>query len=224
MKAPTYEIRICETCGLRYPLSKGHDFGERCPVCLGDTTVVLHQVPLRDIARENMPLPEEIQLHVLLDNIRSGWNVGSILRTADGFGFRHAYICGITPSPEQSVVQKTALGAENFITWSSHRNALFLVQELRDSGWQILALENDSKSIPIQAGLPWLFEKKTVLVLGNEVTGVDPEILRMADRIVHLPMHGQKRSYNVAVAFAAASALIQYSLLENPRSTDTESE
>jgi tRNA G18 (ribose-2'-O)-methylase SpoU len=163
---------------------------------------------VREVPREGDTLPEGIKFHVLLDNIRSAWNVGSILRTADGFGFEHAYLCGISPTPEQAEVRKTALGAEESVTWSTHRNGLEQVQRLQEAGWLILALEKTKMSIPIQVASQWLKQGQSVLVLGNEVTGVDPEILALADCVAHIPMRGQKRSFNVAVAFGAAAAII----------------
>ena len=208
MSVSYFEIRLCKTCGLRYPLTEGHPFGARCPSCLGETEVLRREQLVREVPREGDTLPEGIKLHVLLDNIRSAWNVGSILRSADGFGFEHAYLCGISPTPEQAEVRKTALGAEEFVTWSTHRNGLEQVQRLREAGWRILALEKTKLSISIQVASQWLKQGQSVLVLGNEVTGVDPEILALADCVAHIPMRGQKRSFNVAVAFGAAAAII----------------
>lgn len=216
MMAAFFEIRLCLNCGLRYPLIEGHPFGVRCPSCLGETECVRREQLAREVPREGIKLPEAIKLHVLLDNVRSAWNVGSILRTSDGFGFEHAYLCGITPTPEQAEVRKTALGAEEFVTWSVHRNGLEKVRELREAGWQILALEKVKESIPVQAATYRLEEAPSLLVLGNEVTGVDPDILALADRVVHIPMHGQKRSFNVAVAFAATAAIIHNELIDYP--------
>jgi tRNA G18 (ribose-2'-O)-methylase SpoU len=208
MSVSYFEIRLCKTCGLRYPLTEGHPFGVRCPSCLGETEVLRREQLVREVPREGDTLPEGIKLHVLLDNIRSAWNVGSILRTADGFGFEHAYLCGISPTPEQAEVRKTALGAEESVTWSTHRNGLEQVQRLQEAGWLILALEKTKMSIPIQVASQWLKQGQSVLVVGNEVTGVDPEILALADCVAHIPMRGQKRSFNVAVAFGAAAAII----------------
>lgn len=140
---------------------------------------------------------------VLLDNIRSAWNVGSIFRSADGFGFGHAYLCGVTPTPEMDAVRKTALGADEYVTWSQHKDAVKLVKGLKNEGWIIWALEEDARALALsesgkqKAG-------KTVLIIGSEVTGVDPELLDLADKIFYIPMHGQKRSFNVAVAFGVA--------------------
>jgi len=142
---------------------------------------------------------------VLLDNIRSAWNVGSILRTADGFGFNHAYLCGITPTPEVDAVRKTALGAEEFITWSYHKDAVKLVKSLKLEGWKVGALEEDQRAISISQFPNSKFLGQLVLMLGGEVTGVDPDLLDLADHILYIPMRGQKRSFNVANAFSISA-------------------
>jgi len=216
MAATYYEIRLCHNCGLRYPLTEGHPFGVRCPSCLGETECVRREQLAREAPREGDKLLEDIKLHVLLDNVRSAWNVGSILRTSDGFGFEHVYLCGITPTPGQAEVRKTALGAEEFVTWSAHRNGVEKIRQLREAGWQILVLEKVKESLPIQAVTDWLRQAPSVLVMGNEVTGVDPDIVTLSDRVGHIPMHGQKRSFNVAVAFAAAAAIIYNELIDDP--------
>jgi tRNA G18 (ribose-2'-O)-methylase SpoU len=142
---------------------------------------------------------------VLLDNIRSAWNVGSILRSADGFGFSHAYLCGITPTPEVDAVRKTALGAEDFVTWSHHKDAVKLVKGLKSEGWKVGALEEDQRAIPISRFTDSQSPHPFVLILGSEVTGVDPDLLDLTDHIYYIPMRGQKRSFNVANAFSIAA-------------------
>jgi tRNA G18 (ribose-2'-O)-methylase SpoU len=148
---------------------------------------------------------EEKVRAVLLDNIRSAWNVGSILRSADGFGFGHAYLCGITPTPEVSAVRKTALGAEDSVTWSHHKDAVKLVKGLKSESWKIGALEEDQRASPISQFADSQSSNPFVLILGSEVTGVDLELLDLADHIYYIPMHGQKRSFNVANAFSIAA-------------------
>ncbi len=141
---------------------------------------------------------------VLMDNIRSAWNVGSILRSADGFGFGRAYLCGITPTPESDAVQKTSLGAEEYVAWSYHSNAAQLVEGLKKEGWMILALEENERSVELPK-FKTMNADRVVLIVGNEVTGVDPGLLDLAEHIFHIPMHGQKRSFNVANAFSIAA-------------------
>jgi len=139
---------------------------------------------------------------VLLDNIRSAWNVGSILRSVDGFGFRHAYLCGITPTADNEAVTKTALGAEESVPWSYHRDAVRLVNGLKVEGWKVYALEEDPRAMDISQAesVPYTSEHN-VLILGNEVTGVDPGLLDLCDGIFYIPMRGEKKSFNVAIAF-----------------------
>ena len=142
---------------------------------------------------------------VLLDNIRSAWNVGSIFRSADGFGFKHVYLCGITPTPENEAVTKTSLGAEESITWSYHKDAVKLVQGLKKKGWQLWALEEHERAVSISTQPDTLSSNPVILILGSEVTGVDPGLLELADKILHIPMHGEKSSFNVAIAFGIAA-------------------
>lgn len=216
MTISSFEIRVCNSCGLRYPLVEGHPFGARCPVCVGETRVVLS----RTLNIENLPgqeskderhlrrTPVQVGNHlsVLLDNIRSAWNVGSILRSADGFGFTQAFLCGITPTADNEAVNKTSLGAENSVPWSYHKDAVKLVKGLKAAGWKVYALEEDARATALESGgLPSELGEHEVLILGNEVTGVDPALLDLCDRIFYIPMHGEKKSFNVAIAFSIAA-------------------
>lgn len=224
MRADSYEIRVCGSCGLRYPLVDSHaqTFGMRCPACLGETRLALN----RRLVTESNPTPidgsggasqsptERRKLAVLLDNIRSAWNVGSIFRSADGFGLSHAYLCGITPTPDNEAVQKTSLGAEDTVAWSYHKDAVQLAKRLKKEGCRILALEEDERAIAITGAsgtdskngqLPPAPAQREILAVGNEVTGVDPELLDLCDTIYYIPMHGDKRSFNVAIAFGIAA-------------------
>ena len=200
-----FDIRVCESCGLRYPIQQGNSFGTRCPICLGETKAVLSKV-IRDEERVQEKIEEKTTSTraVLLDNIRSAWNVGSILRSGDGFAYNHAYLCGITPTPENEAVTKTSLGAENYIAWSYHKDAVKLAEVLKKDGWKIIALEEGegAKEISKRKNSS---DEKTLLILGSEVTGVDPDLLALCDEIVSIPMFGQKRSLNVAIAFSIAA-------------------
>ena len=204
-----YEIRQCDSCGLRYPLLQGHPHGERCPICMGNTRVLLS----RDLILEPTRTPSlgrrrtAIRYSVLLDNIRSAWNVGSVFRSADGFGFVHAYLCGITPTPEVEAVAKTSLGAEDSIPWSHHKDAVKLVRGLKKEGLRIIALEEDTKATPLRkvGSKKGTGTAETVLIMGSEITGVDPGLLELCDEILYIPMHGNKKSFNVAMAFSIAA-------------------
>jgi len=223
MPIRSYDIRICNSCGLRYPLVESHPFGTRCPVCMGETSVVVS----RELRVETRDLPQEKEepfdfstgpghryaqgkrgkrVAVLLDNIRSAWNVGSILRSADGFGFTHAYLCGITPTPDKEAVTKTSLGAEDSVPWTYHKDAVKLVNGLRVEGWKVYALEEDARAAELGHGRNLTVASEgEVWIIGNEVTGVDPELLDLCDRIFYIPMRGEKKSFNVAIAFAIAA-------------------
>jgi 23S rRNA (guanosine2251-2'-O)-methyltransferase len=146
-------------------------------------------------------------MEALLDNIRSAWNVGAIFRTADGFGVQKLHLCGITPTPENKSVAKTALGADKNIPWTYSRNAVSAAEKLRDEGACLWALEQDERATPLtetDARADFKTDIRIVLVVGNELTGVDPELLNMCERIVYIPMQGKKRSLNVEVAFGVA--------------------
>lgn len=215
----SHEIRLCESCGLRYPLATGHPFGTRCPACLGATRVILnrqlvtetkpdsHHKNRKNAERKKIERRRERgkSVAVLLDNIRSAWNVGSILRSADGFGFMHAYLCGITPTADNETVTKTSLGAEDSVPWSYHKDAVKLVKGLKLEGWEVYALEEDMRSLSISYFTDLQSPNPAVLIVGNEVTGVDPGLLDLCDKIFYIPMLGEKKSFNVAIAFGIAA-------------------
>jgi 23S rRNA (guanosine2251-2'-O)-methyltransferase len=215
MDETSFEIRVCESCGLRYPLVEGHPHGTRCPICMGATRPVLRRELIIEPPRANeqrnlspsASVKKKAERAVLLDNIRSGWNVGSIFRSADGFGFTHAYLCGITPTPENDAVQKTSLGAEDSVPWSYHKDAVQLVKGLRREGWIVFGLEEDPRGTAVDEIGPsaGAVRRDSVLIVGNEITGVDPGLLELCDRIVTIPMLGAKKSLNAAIAFGVAA-------------------
>jgi 23S rRNA (guanosine2251-2'-O)-methyltransferase len=221
MTASFYQIRECENpaCGLRYPLTEGHPFGERCPLCLGATRVELQKSLDQEIfsGREAGPTPgaasaqaETQRLEALLDNVRSAWNVGAIFRTADAFGVSRLHLCGVTPTPENVSVSKTALGADKTIPWLAARNGLAAARELKAAGAWLLALEQDERAVAAGDFLmdTRLEAERIVLIVGNEISGVDPGLLDLCDRILYIPMRGRKRSLNVEVAFGIAAQLL----------------
>lgn len=208
MREAIIQIRVCRSCGLRYPLTDERAFGLRCPACLGVTRLVTQ----REANSENPRIQQHTKkanrggISVLLDNIRSAGNVGSILRSAEGFGFSHAYLCGITPTPENDAVKKTALGAEESVTWSYHKDAVKLAKGLKTKGWDIVSLEEGTNAGDIADASKNLNPaRQTVLIVGNEVTGVEDSLLELCKRIYYIPMQGEKKSFNVAVAFGIAA-------------------
>ncbi len=143
-------------------------------------------------------------LEALLDNIRSAWNVGSMFRTADGLGIHRLHLCGMTPTPENPKVVKTSLGAERNVEWRQYNDGLQAARSLMEQGLHLWALEDcpQAESL-VNVRLPPP-EEQVVLVVGNEISGVDPEILSLCERVILIPMQGVKRSFNAAVAFGIA--------------------
>lgn len=140
----------------------------------------------------------ESNLYVVLDNIRSRENVGSIFRTADAAGISKIYLCGITPTPPHEKISKTALGSEKWIPWEHHKQTWRLLEKLKKDKMNIVGIEQAKGSVNIFDFKP---KRPLVLIVGNEVKGLSPKILSYADKKIFIPMHGKKESLNVAVAF-----------------------
>lgn len=208
---PAFQIRKCtrETCQLRFSIQLGDPRGERCPLCRASTVVIGESYGQAVVERTNVPATGP-QLEVLLDNIRSAWNVGAMLRASDGAGVRKVHLVGVSSTPANPKVSKTALGAEKSMPWEYHPDGVLAAQKLKDSGMRLWALEGGEKSVPLFDLTDELPGSPMVLVVGNELTGVDPGILDLCDRVVRLPMQGIKGSLNVAVAFGAAVYHIRF--------------
>jgi tRNA G18 (ribose-2'-O)-methylase SpoU len=152
---------------------------------------------------------------LVVHNIRSAHNVGSLLRTADGLGIRQVILAGFTPYPAskndsrlphlaQKIdrrIHKTALGAEQSVSWRYAKNVNVVIEQLKKDSYVIAVLEQNDDSIPLKAFRP---APKTALLVSNEVAGSEPEVLASADVILEIPMLGQKESFNVASAAAMA--------------------
>lgn len=207
---------VNEECRLRFPATAAELHGLHCPRCgqpLSSTPRPTATVASARQAWASENLPGDARLCGLLDNIRSIHNTGSIFRTADGAGFSHLYLCGYTATPEQPRLARAALGAEQSVSWSSHANALDLVSQLKDDGCFIIALERglqtDRQAMLFETG-QMVATQPVTLVVGNEKAGVDPDLLAYCDRVVALPMAGQKSSLNVAVAFGIAAYQLRF--------------
>ena len=145
---------------------------------------------------------------ILLDNIRSMNNVGAIFRTADGAGWDRVILTGYTPTPPRQQISKTALWAEKSVKWEYFEDPFKAVEYYRKEGFTVLAAEKGKTSVDYKKLWTLNFELWTlVLVVGNEVSWVSPTLLEASDHIIHLPMHGEKSSLNVAVA---AGVLMYY--------------
>jgi len=140
---------------------------------------------------------------VVLDNIRSVVNIGSIFRTADAFAVEHVMLCGICATPPSAEIHKTALGAEMSVDWSYHATTAEALAELRGRGYTICCLEQVKGSVSLEEFVPEA-RKKYALIVGNEVSGVDEAIVSESDLYIEIPQSGTKHSLNVAVSTAVA--------------------
>ncbi|MFH1089539.1 MAG: TrmH family RNA methyltransferase [Candidatus Uhrbacteria bacterium] len=138
---------------------------------------------------------------IIAHNIRSLHNVGSIFRSADAFGVEKLYLTGFTGAPPRSEIAKTALGSENRVAWEQVEDIQSLILKLRSEGYSLIGLENGDN---IKSINETVFDKPVVLVLGNEVEGIEAEVREKLDLLVEIPMPGQKRSLNVSVAAGIA--------------------
>ena len=154
-----------------------------------------------------------MQVAVLLHNVRSTHNVGSIFRTADAAGISRVYLTGYTPTPTDRFgrarkdIAKTALGAEKFLPWEHHASPVRLITKLKKEGWHIVGVEQDSRAHDYRtfsagggSSSGGKEKGKTVFVFGNEVLGIPKDIRKKCDTLIEIPMQGKKESLNVSVA------------------------
>lgn len=142
---------------------------------------------------------EKIPVIVVLDNIRSMHNVGSVFRTADAFLLRGIYLCGYTPQPPHRDIHKTALGATETVEWKYFPAAPDAVRSLKESGMQVYAVEQTEGSVALQEFCP-RHTGPVAVVFGNEVSGVSPEVLALCDGSIEIPQWGMKHSLNISIA------------------------
>lgn len=135
----------------------------------------------------------------VLDNIRSMHNVGSVFRTADAFLIEAIFLCGYTPQPPHRDINKTALGATETVDWMFFANTVEAVQELKKKGYKVYAVEQTEGSISLKKFFVST-EEKIAVVFGNEVEGVNDEVLQLTDGSIEIPQSGMKHSLNVSVA------------------------
>lgn len=151
----------------------------------------------------------------VLVNVRSLHNVGSIFRTSDAAGIEKIYLTGITPTPldrfgnYRAEFRKVALGAERTVPWERVTQTKKLFEWLRREGYTIIALERAARATPYTRGCP-PDKQKIALIVGNEVRGVPPAVLKGTDRVLEIPMAGKKESLNVAVAFGIAAFHLRF--------------
>jgi 23S rRNA (guanosine2251-2'-O)-methyltransferase len=194
---------------MRFPVLARGDLGSTCPVCKAPAKTVVG--PYTEYAvTSTLTNIDNPPTEVMLDNIRSIYNVGSFFRTADGAGVKHVHLCGTTPTPKNPRLAKTALGAQESVPWTYYRNGLAAARSLKDKGMRLWALEGGDESQPLPEALKNLPGTPIVLVVGNEISGVDPGILDICDKIFSIPMNGIKTSLNAAVSFGIAIYTLRF--------------
>jgi len=139
----------------------------------------------------------KVDIVVVLDNIRSALNVGSIFRTSDAMAIKSVLLCGITATPPNREITKTAIGATNSVEWQYFKDTKDAILQLKNNGYQIFGIEQTDASIDLMDFVPE--SKKLAIVLGNEVNGVDQKVLDLLDGAIEINQYGTKHSLNVSV-------------------------
>ena len=156
---------------------------------------------LHRISVEEFRAAEKLPLTVVLDNVRSQNNIGSVFRTSDAFRVERICLCGICPPPPHRDIHKTALGAEESVAWSYHEETADCLQALKQQGYRIYAVEQVDDSMKLDA-LPERLGERVAVVFGNEVEGVQEELLPLCDGSIEIPQQGTKHSLNISCAAA----------------------
>lgn len=142
---------------------------------------------------------DKLPVVIVLDNIRSQHNIGSVFRTSDAFLMQAIYLCGITATPPHREIHKTALGATDTVSWKYFETTRMAVETLKSEGYKIIAIEQAEESINLE---DFMIDnnEKTALIFGNEVDGVSEEIMQLADACIEIPQYGTKHSLNISVS------------------------
>lgn len=153
---------------------------------------------LNRVTKEEFKKIEKLPLVVVLDEVRSLYNVGSVFRSSDAFAVSAVYLCGITAVPPNAEIHKTALGAEDSVDWKYFKRTQDAVDELKNEGYVVLAIEQVEHSTLLQ-NMVLDATKKYAIILGNEVKGVQQEVVDLCDGCIEIPQFGTKHSLNVSV-------------------------
>lgn len=158
----------------------------------------LRTIEMQRLTVEEFREAEKLPLVVVLDDVRSMHNVGSVFRTGDAFRIEAVYLCGITSTPPSAEIHKTALGAEDSVSWRYFKTALEALEALKTEGYEVYSIEQAHGSTKLQTFSP-LKGKKYAVILGNEVKGVHQEVVDASDGCLEIPQFGTKHSMNVSV-------------------------
>ena len=154
---------------------------------------------LNRLSIEDFKSAQKTPIIIVLDNVRSLNNIGSIFRTADAFLIDHIYLCGITATPPNKDIQKTALGSTNSVSWSYEKDTLSVVKKLQSKKIKVIAVEQVESSVMLQEFKTFKNEVYA-LVFGHEVKGVSQEVVSQCDVAIEIPQHGTKHSFNISVS------------------------
>lgn len=154
---------------------------------------------LQRMSVEEFKIAEKTPIVVVLENIRSMHNVGSVFRTSDAFRIEKIYLCGYTPLPPHRDIQKTALGSTETVDWEGFENPEEAITLLKNQGYKVYAIEQVHNSILLNK-IDISVNEKIALIFGNEADGVSEELIEMADACIEIPQAGSKHSFNISVA------------------------
>jgi tRNA G18 (ribose-2'-O)-methylase SpoU len=158
----------------------------------------LRTIEMQRLSVEEFHQASKLPLIVVLDDVRSMHNVGSVFRTGDAFRIEAVYLCGITSTPPMAEIHKTALGAEDSVNWKYFMTALEAVASLKADGYEVLSVEQAHGSTMLQDFVPQK-DRKYAVIFGNEVKGVHQEVVDASDDCLEIPQFGTKHSMNVSV-------------------------
>ncbi|MDR0768817.1 MAG: RNA methyltransferase [Dysgonamonadaceae bacterium] len=153
---------------------------------------------LKRLTQPEFKQAKKIPLIIVLDNVRSRHNIGAVFRTSDAFLVEAVYLCGITATPPHAEIHKTALGAEDSVGWKYFGRTLDAIEELKRQNYHIAAVEQAENSISLENLV--LTNEKYAIIFGNEVKGIDQEVMNRCDFCIEIPQFGTKHSLNVSVA------------------------
>ena len=151
------------------------------------------------LSMEEFKSTKKLPITVILEDIRSMHNVGSVFRTADAFLVEQLLLCGFTPNPPHRDIHKTALGATETVAWNAYENTASAINALKSEGYQVYAIEQVHKSIELQ-NFNITNDAKVAIIFGNEADGVKEETIAMTDGCIEIPQAGSKHSFNISVA------------------------
>lgn len=154
---------------------------------------------LNRLSEKEFKSSEKLPVVIVLDNVRSAYNTGSVFRTCDGFSISKISLCGITSQPPHREIHKTAIGAENTVEWDYFEETKTCLEQLKTAGYRIIGIEQTTSSHSLSE-LKWESGTKIGIVLGNEVDGLSENIMNLCDEFIEIPQFGTKHSLNVSVA------------------------